>query len=251
MAADPIFVSPHYDDIALSVGALVSLLAADSSPAIATVFAGAPSGSDFSGFAERMHAEWGLSGVEAVEARRAEDRCASRVLGESVRAVWMDWLDAIYRDHRYGSDIQLFDAPLATDAGLVSEIAAAIEQLGDGEIYIPLGVGNHVDHQIVFKAGKELASRSRVVFAYADLPYALVEGSLQRRLSSVGGPQHIEISVSPADVDRKWQAIQCYRSQVPFILRDISNPRSRFEEFMIASPGNGLVERLWIVESDT
>ncbi|MFW6075964.1 MAG: PIG-L deacetylase family protein, partial [Chloroflexota bacterium] len=181
---DPIFVAPHYDDVALSCGGLVSATAKSASPLILTVFGGKPDDLDLSDFAAEMHDQWGLAPAEAVERRREEDCCASKVLGESVRSRWLPFEDAIYRSHAYDSNLKLFGRVL-DNGGLVDEVARAIGSAGGGPIYAPMGVGNHVDHQIVFRAVPLLTSAGREVYFYADLPYALDRAAFCARLQNL------------------------------------------------------------------
>lgn len=55
-------------------------------------------------------------------------------------------------------------------------------------IYLPLGVGNHVDHLIVHDAGAQAIPESpgREVFFYEDRPYAFLPGSIWIRLGQLG-----------------------------------------------------------------
>ena len=100
--ARPLFLAPHYDDVALSCGGTVAQLATDHlTPTIVTVMGGVPTG-PFTEFAQGQHARWGFAPETAVEMRRLEDSCAAKVL--AANSVWLDVLDAIYRSDRYTSD---------------------------------------------------------------------------------------------------------------------------------------------------
>ena len=48
-------------------------------------------------------------------------------------------------------------------------------------VYAPLGIGSHVDHQLVFNAAASLADAGWEVWLYEDIPYALRDGALERR----------------------------------------------------------------------
>src|SRR6187402_1498642 len=90
-----IFLSPHFDDIALSCGGMAARLAKTGAQCIGlTVFAvGAGEGEELSPFAQGQHAMWeAWSGakVEAFnEARREEERLAMKLLG--LQPVWLDF----------------------------------------------------------------------------------------------------------------------------------------------------------------
>lgn len=243
--ADPIFVAPHYDDVALSCGATIAQLAESCSPVMLTIFGGEPSVADVSEFAQEMHHVWGLDQGSAVRRRRSEDECAARALGSSVRRQPFDWLDAIYRDSRYKSDDELFGPLLEGEDDLSEEIALRIAAIGKGPIYVPLAVGNHVDHQLAFAAGKKLAQVGRTVYAYADMPYALNRRTLTARLGLLGALPSFTVTISEDDFERKWEAIQCYPSQLRMLFRDMPQPRQRFRQFMSEAGNGSLAERFW------
>lgn len=238
---DAVFVQPHYDDIALSCGGTVAQLAASGSPLIVTVCGGLP-GEQLTDFARQQHAWWRLDATSVVEARRAEDECAARELGASVRVLSLDYPDAIYRRAEYASEEALFGRLVEADAALVDELAGRLEGLGE-PLVMPLAVGNHVDHQWTFLAARELHKRGREVWLYADLPYALQPGALEARLSELALGAPVERDLTAGDFERRWRAIECYRSQLPVLFRSIGDARGRFEEF--TRSGDRLRERFW------
>ena len=93
-----IFLSPHFDDIALSCGGMAARLSRMGARCLGvTVFAApAPDGGVLSPFAEELHGKWrGASGqtIAAInEVRREEERAALRLLG--LEPVWLDFPDA-------------------------------------------------------------------------------------------------------------------------------------------------------------
>ena len=96
-----------------------------------------------------------------MEIRRKEDASALDYL--EVDYLWLDYLDAIYRgspayysdrDQLIGGDVHPFDATL--DRQLAGDLLALQERLPDAVWYAPLGVGRHVDHQIVCSAADQL-----------------------------------------------------------------------------------------------
>ena len=112
-----LFLSPHYDDIPLSAGATVRLLA-DHGPAPETliVFGSEPDRArPLSAFAEAMHERWGLTAHEVIASRQAEEAAAASVLGAHTRV--LPFRDAIYRGDYYLSNEDLFGLP-ATAGGV-------------------------------------------------------------------------------------------------------------------------------------
>src|SRR5919202_2616060 len=173
----PVFLAPHYDDVALSCGGTVALLAdAGARPLVATVFGGEPGGGELTAFARWQHERWGTAEADTLATRRAEDRAAAAILGCQTR--WLDHLDAIYRGERYLSDEALFGPLAADEEPLAERIAAEVLALPvlagapEGEpgpaLYVPLAVGNHVDHQGVYRVGRLPAARGTRVLAYED-----------------------------------------------------------------------------------
>jgi LmbE family N-acetylglucosaminyl deacetylase len=171
-----VFVSPHLDDVALSVGGSVHRLARAGHPVtIITVFAGVPPSGPFSAFARGLHAAWGL-GPTPTEGRRAEDRQAAAELGgPGLTVVHLEYLDAIYRldaqgDPRYPDWDAVSSGRLhALDADLIIAIAGALRRYldhlnpsdaaapagagtGCARVLGPLGAGAHVDHLVVRRA---------------------------------------------------------------------------------------------------
>jgi LmbE family N-acetylglucosaminyl deacetylase len=152
-----LFLSSHYDDVALSCGGTVALLAdRGPRPTLVTVFGGEVTDEVLNKFARWKHSRWGLTDMDAVrDQRQSEDLGAATVLG--VRTRWLGIPDAIYRGERHVSDDDLYgpvqpaEVPLA---GLIAaEIRAFPEWADTSIVFVPLGAGSHVDHQLVFLPG--------------------------------------------------------------------------------------------------
>src|SRR5215213_9032512 len=216
-----LFLSPHYDDIPLSTGATVRLLADhELAPETLIVFGSEPDRArPLSAFAEAMHERWGLTANEVIASRQAEEAAAADVLGAQTRV--LPFRDAIYRGDYYLSNEDLFGAPSSEEESLPAAIAASLE-LGESpeastRIYAPLGVGKHVDHQIVHLAARELARRGWDVWFYEDIPYALKPMALDARLAEVRSATRLEpVAHIPAQStwDQKIDAILRYPSQL-------------------------------------
>lgn len=222
---DHLFLSPHYDDIPLSCGGTVSLLTnCGQNPRVLLIFGEQPSKrSELSTFASDMHARWGMEAREVIAHRRNEEHQAAGILGYQVE--YLPFVDAIYRDSSYLSDIELFGDVSFDDLELPTSVVEALplSRLDQREtrIYAPLGIGNHVDHQIVFFSGLELANRGWEVWFYEDMPYALDSKNLEdRKVSSKDLVEKLgEIDISD-NWDRKVSAILSYASQLEVIFGD-------------------------------
>lgn len=242
--ANIVFVAPHLDDVALSCGASVAKLARDSRVQIATVFAGFPQ-SELSSFAQFQHARWRLADGEAVQSRHKEDTAATAALGEGAWLTWFQYRDAIYRDPAYASDDALFGPVLESDTSLFRSIARDLDAASDAEYFVPLGIGGHVDHVIVNRAARFLALSGAIVWGYADLPYALDDDALAATLDALGGDEIREIALDEEALERRWDAVTCYASQLPVLFRDIPEPRAALEAFAGRWSTGGPVDRFW------
>jgi LmbE family N-acetylglucosaminyl deacetylase len=241
-----VFVAPHPDDVALSCGGTVVTVARGSAPLVVTVFAGQPD-ERLTDFARAQHAGWGLTDTEVAAERRNEDRCAAAALGESVQTVWLDELDAIYRDAAYSSDAALFGKLVPADLERVDGLAETLAAFDAVEYVVPLAVGTHVDHQLLFRAGRRLAANGHVVWAYADVPYVLVPRTLDARLST-GAVREVRVTYLDDDAfERKCRAIECYASQLPVIFRDHGDFRVVLDDYARSVGGGRRAEVCWRV----
>ena len=228
------FLSPHYDDIALSCGGTATLLAEGGHcPEIVVVF-GAESepGVPLSPYAAAMHRSWGFDATEVNARRRAEEQAASMVMGTTFRA--LPFRDAIYRGEAYLSDRDLFDTVSTSDRWLPPSIvsAAGLAEAPDpaSRVYAPLAVGRHVDHQVVFQAAVQLAKTGWEVWFYEDLPYALWNDALPDRLATA----EVDLArVASVDITATWgakiDAILAYRSQLGAVFSSIGSSGNRDE----------------------
>ena len=91
--------------------------------------------------------------AELTEAADAGDVMAKRRLEDErfaafaeVSMVWLDLPDAVFRG--YEGDDQLLGEPRADDEAPVDLLRREIARLEPQRIYLPLGVGGHVDHRL-------------------------------------------------------------------------------------------------------
>jgi LmbE family N-acetylglucosaminyl deacetylase len=235
-----IFLSPHLDDVALSCGGLVwDLTQQGQRVEIWSLIAGLPPDENFSPFAQQMHKNWGISGTEAILARRAEDQTACAVLG----AEWhhFDWPDVIYRrdaltgEPIVNNDDQLFSQTPETP--LVNQIAEMITTTlpAGSHLVLPMGLGNHVDHQVVVQAGAQVGLAE---YTYADYPYIIDQFDSP---AFTGGawkslPHHLGEEALQA-----WQAaVLCYTSQLSTFWRDEEEMQLALRNYLAGGGG-----RLW------
>src|SRR5258708_32746708 len=73
------------------------------------------------------------------------------------------------------------------DRELAQSLVALHDRLPDAVFYGPLGIGRHVDHQIVSSAIDRLIQRRANVKLYEDFPYVLQAGAPPERKQEIGG----------------------------------------------------------------
>lgn len=201
-----IFLSPHFDDVAYSCGGTLGVqVSVGLRPLVITIFGGVPQETALSPFAMDVHRKMGFSQnvAAAVETRRLEDAAAMQHLG--VDYLWLDYPDAVYRgtpayytnNHQLmGGEVNRGDSWI--DEELAGMLVALRKRLPDAVWYAPLGVGRHVDHQIVCSAADRLAQLGAKVNLYEDFPYvARQAGALTERLEEFGNllePGLVEMS---------------------------------------------------------
>jgi len=175
---------------------------------------------------------------ELVAAEDAGDLAATRRLEDERFAYFaeasivnLDLPDAVYRG--YEGDDQLLGTIRGDDPAPIDILRREIGRLEPQKVYFPLGVGNHVDHQLLREVGIALLEEGRrwvmpgpeytgIVTFYEDFPYAwwgdfnrledLPEGALD------GLPADVSLWPGYADIsdqmERKIAGITLYRSQM-------------------------------------
>jgi len=175
---------------------------------------------------------------DIVEAAAAGDLMARRRLEDErfayfaeVSIVFLDLPDAVFRG--YEGDEELLGMPRADDDAPFELLRQEIARLEPQKVYLPLGVGGHVDHQLCREVGVRLLQEDRrwvmpgpdyagMVTFYEDFPYAWWNDF--RRLEDLGaGPLSTlppDVSITPefADItdqiERKIMGVTLYESQL-------------------------------------
>lgn len=235
-----IFISTHYDDVALSCGGLVwDMVNQGNLVEIWTVMAGYPPDDDYSKFAQGTHDVWGKSGKDAIHMRREEDEAACEVLG--AKPCYLQFPDVIYRRYEesaepvVNNDDELFNN--SPEPSLVKDITDVLTRKLPSEkiLVLPMGLGGHLDHRAVVEAGKGLTG---VDFCYADYPYILK--SFDSALLVEDNFEKIPHYLSPEALEAWQEAVLCYRSQLSWFWRDDEEERLALRNYLAGGGG-----RLW------
>ena len=196
--------------------------------------------------------------------RRLEDERFTYFAEASV--VFLDLPDAVFRG--YEGDEQLLGPIRPDDDAPISILRREIARLEPQAVYVPLGVGNHVDHQLCREAGVALLAESRkwvmpgpewagrVVF-YEDFPYAwwnqfnslddLPTGALD------GIPDGVHLTPRYADIsdqlERKVRGIAMYESQMDRLFGNVKSMGAAVRQHAAAvgavGRAAGAAERYW------
>lgn len=172
-AADVAVLSPHLDDAALSLGAMIGFEAAAGRVVeVVSCFTAGPPLDSISP-ERRVFGDYSM--------RRAEDDRALAILGARHR--WLGLHERIWREPPLERTRSVFPTPVfrtpprMEDFSELRAIRAVIGELLDAgaTVYAPLAIGHHVDHvEVALAALREVLARGafdRVKF-YED-PYAL------------------------------------------------------------------------------
>jgi LmbE family N-acetylglucosaminyl deacetylase len=210
---------------------------------------------------------------EVVEAAAAGDLMARRRIEDERYAyfseasiVFLDLPDAVFRG--YEGDDQLLSAPREDDVSPADALRREIVRLEPQKVYLPLGVGNHVDHQLCRDVGLGLLREPRrwvmpgpdsadMVVFYEDFPYAWWHAfrSIDDLPFDFVDSLPADIAVTPEfaeigdQLERKIRGIGLYESQVP---RLFETPRKMADAVrtygrQLADLGGvgGFAERYW------
>jgi LmbE family N-acetylglucosaminyl deacetylase len=242
-----IYLSPHLDDVVLSVGGLVWEQAQSGETVeIWTLCAGDPPPPPYTAFAEELHARWGVAPRQASAVRRAEDAAACRALGAGLRHSPLP--DCVYRRRESGAPViaerdDLFRPGPLAEAHLVPWIASWIQEaLPPGaRLVSPLALGGHVDHRLVRAAAERIGLP---LGYYADYPYAVadpLDGSDLRR--QLGGCRPgLTGGAAPAALAAWQEAVAAYASQISTFWGSLDEMRARIAAYQRESGG----ATLWI-----
>jgi LmbE family N-acetylglucosaminyl deacetylase len=241
-----IYLSPHFDDVALSCGGLVWEQVQAGQPAsIWTICAGEPPAGPLSSFAQSLHDRW-QTGDQAVPRRLAEDIASCQALGASWRHFNLP--DCIYRPggesgvHYYDSEESLWGEVHPGEALLIEKLAEMLDPdiPETAQLICPFALGGHVDHRLT----RSVAERSgRRLWYYLDYPYVLKEPATLEALEKAGW-QSITFDISNPGL-AAWQAsIAAHQSQISTFWYDLDTMRDAIRAFWIDMGGIKLVKRL-------
>lgn len=229
-----IYLSPHFDDVALSCGGLVwEQVQAHTSVSIWTVCAGgAPEGA-LSSFAKELHTRWDV-GQDATTWRKIEDSHACHRLGVTFR--YFSIPDCIYRsdplsgDFLYTSDASLSGPLQPADAWCIALFQDELMQSTKSNklLISPLGLGNHVDHQLTRIA---LEESGHTLWYYQDYPYVLRSKEKLKQMEQEGWVSQV-FPVSKNGLVAWQDSIAAHGSQISTFWSSEAEMRRAIEDYL-------------------
>jgi LmbE family N-acetylglucosaminyl deacetylase len=227
---DWIYISPHLDDVVLSVGGLLwEQTQAGQEVSVWTLCAGDPPPGALSPIAESLHIRWQV-GREALDIRRKEDQNACSLLGAAFRHFSIP--DCIYRrsektgEHLYPSEDSLF-SPLHPDESiLIERISETLRNdlPADANLVCPLALGGHTDHRLTRRIIETL---DRHLWYYADYPYVLKVGPVFTPWKWAA----TKFNLSKSGM-RAWQtSVEAHQSQISTFWSDLDSMRAAIQSY--------------------
>jgi LmbE family N-acetylglucosaminyl deacetylase len=222
-----LFISAHLDDAILSCGDYIyELIQNGCQVTIATVFTGM--GTELSMLARILHKKFGL-GTDTMEVRRLEDIHAVESLSAS--HLHLGLLECIYRKKNDGSPVyeklqDLFDTEWWNEAQVMNEVTSAIARKIDFKnydgIFVPLGIGRHVDHSMVRNCAEKcwlrIGEKPHIPFYYyEDLPYLCYNKDKSWKDELAGGMHVNYARLSRISLKAKINAVKKYKSQLSLL----------------------------------
>jgi LmbE family N-acetylglucosaminyl deacetylase len=201
---------------------------------------------------------------EVMAKRRLEDEAFAAFAEASI--VFLDLPDAVFRG--YADDEELLNAPRENDAAPYEILRREIVRLEPQKLYLPLGVGNHVDHQLCRDVGVRLLAEGRrwvmpgpdyagIVTFYEDFPYAwwndFAHISDLPPTAFADLPDGIALTPEYADIadqiERKITAINLYDSQIDRLFEGTQEMarqvRAYGRKVALLNGWGGVAERYW------
>jgi hypothetical protein len=168
----------------------------------------------------------------------------------------LDFLDCIYRKTEEGvplyNDYESIKGTLhPLDQKLCDDIYEEVIRIlhkydpGKTQILAPLGIGNHVDHQIAHKVGIRLMAEGFKIFFYEEFPYSMWYPEALKTVGAVDGHM-LSPLVVPIEIKAKLKMIEHYTSQLSGIGGNYRKASRNFKEYALAVGKGTYAERLWV-----
>ncbi len=178
-----IYLSPHMDDAVLSCGGRIAMQVSRGERVLVVTV--------FSGIDDTRAASIPFVSSKNLRALQAEDDAALGRL--EVDHLRLDYRDGAFRQRfpllRYGLHLHAEKR----FADMLKPIRTELEQICSAaacrNLYVPLGIGQHIDHHLAYRIGDHLRQKPvnpPSVRLYEDIPYVFIPHALDHRLRAIG-----------------------------------------------------------------
>jgi LmbE family N-acetylglucosaminyl deacetylase len=179
-----VYISPHMDDAVLSCGGRIAMqVSRGEGVLVVAVF------SEIGG----TRAVSSMPGIPPGGLREMQDEDETALGCLEVDHLRLNYRDGAFRQRfpllRYGLHLRAEER----FAGIFGAIRTDIERICSAaacrNLYLPLGIGQHIDHHLAFRIGfhlKRNPANPLAVSFYEDIPYALIPHALDYRLRAIG-----------------------------------------------------------------
>ena len=188
-----LYISPHLDDVVLSCGGTIcKQVTQGDTITVATVFTNPGNNRQL---------------AEHYAQRKIGDFNAGKELG--FNCCHLEETDAPFRNSSYKDFYTIMFPNRQTSVykndliNIIKTINKVINEVQAEVIYAPLGIGTHVDHQLVFDAVSCINDYS--VNYYEERPYAFLPGAVAGRWLAISDDQNLSQVSSESNID--WQGL--------------------------------------------
>jgi LmbE family N-acetylglucosaminyl deacetylase len=196
-----IFVSPHLDDAVFSCGGEIARLSSEGPLLVINIFT-------------RYLSDVKIRGVVLNESRYEEEADAAQLLG--FKSQNLSELDVTFRRDAYQKLGNIFRPPVEEDLQWLPELRqklfGILSELDFQQIYVPLGVGWHVDHILTHQAFDTWTEANKLLY-YEDAPYCCIPHATRCRLNDIANYPVMPGDTSLTPVHHAlawWQATMGY-----------------------------------------
>lgn len=221
-------LSPHPDDIALSIGGLVDIYAQQGVECCLVNF-----------FTESDYCLPSFQKVDITKQRAEEDSKFAKLF--NLKRINFSLPDSSILEHTAQSE-KLCCPNDIRKSDLKRKLLYSINQFNPKKIFCPLGIGGHIDHRMVKEVVLDINDVTDKLYFYEDLPYA-TNYSDQDIKDIIKHTTPLKLTPSLIDITSSWSkkemGILFYRSQIPY------NIVLSIKEYASLLKHTGLFERIW------
>lgn len=241
---DWVFLSPHFDDVVLSVGGLVwELTQLGDQVEIWTICAGdPPHDKPLTDYGQMLHMFWELGDQDVPYKRSLEDASCCGVLGAGHRRYTVP--DNIYRYFPSNGEpvVKVPDdnnGPLEPDESyLIPPVTDFLRKNlhPECELAIPLAIGHHRDHVLTRLAAERLGMP---LWHFVDYPY-VTRGQYDLQDWIMAPAKEFSLAISPKGLQAWQDAFACHRSQIILLFPGEDEMRHDIQAYAQSGGGSTL-----------